>query len=145
MAVLACRVNQSENNETLLNTIKSYQLDLGIDCTAFTDPRLERTLQGIKRDHCEPARRTRTPLTRPHLLHILHHLGRSDYDDLMIRAAFTLAFASFLRIGEFTYKAIDLQMGPSFQNWFLTKSCIRFIKNSEHMELTLPASKTDPF
>ena len=76
---------------------------------------------------------------------MLHHLGRSDYDDLMIRAAFTVAFASFLRIREFTYKAIDLQMGPSFQNLFLTKSCIRFIKNSEHMELTLPASKTDPF
>ena len=76
---------------------------------------------------------------------MLHQLGRSDYDDLMIRAGFTLAFASFLRIGEFTYKAIDLQMGPSFQNWFLTKSCIRFIKNGEHIELTLPASKTDPF
>ena len=123
-----------------LTGIKSYQLDLGIDCTAFTDPRLERTLQGIKRDHSEPARRTRTLLTRPHLLHMLHHLGSSNYDDLTIRAAFTLAFASFLRIGEFTHKAIDLQMGPSFQNWFLTKSCIRFIKNSEHMELTLPAS-----
>ena len=128
-----------------LTGIKSYQLDLGIDCTAFTNPRLECTLQGIKRDYSEPARRTRTPLTRPHLLHMLHHLGRSNYDDLTIRAGFTLAFASFLRIGEFTYKAIDLQMGPSFQNWFLTKSCIRFIKNSKHMELTLPASKTDPF
>lgn len=34
--------------------IKSYQLDLGIECLAFTDPRLERTLQGIKRDHNEP-------------------------------------------------------------------------------------------
>ena len=125
--------------------IKAYQLNLGIDCTAYTDPRLERTLQGIKRDYSEPARRTRTPLTRPHLLHMLHHLGRSNYDDLTIWAPFTLAFASFLTIGEFTYKAIDPQMGPSFQNWFLTKSCIRFIKNCEHMELTLPASKTDPF
>ena len=125
--------------------IKSYQLDLGIDCTAFTDPWLERTLQGIKRDHSEPARCTRTPLTRSHLLHMLYHLGRSDYDDLMIRVAFMLAFASFLRIGEFTYKAIDLQMGSSFQNWFLTKSCVQFIKSSEHMELRLPASKTNPF
>ena len=101
-----------------LTGIKSYQLDLGIDCTAFTDPLLERTSQGIKRDHSEPARGTRTPLTGPHLLHMLHHLRRSDYDDFIIRAAFTLAFASFLRIGEFIYKAIDLQIGPSFQYGF---------------------------
>ena len=128
-----------------LTSIKSYQLDLGIDFTAFMDLWLEHTLQEIKRDHSEQARRTRIPLTRPHLLHILHYLGRSNYEELMIRAAFTLAFASFLMIREFTYKAIDLQMGPSFQNWVLTKTCIPFINNSEYMELTLPASKTDPF
>ena len=34
--------------------IKSYQLDLGIECSAFSDLRLERTIQGIKRDHNEP-------------------------------------------------------------------------------------------
>ena len=125
--------------------IKSYQLDLGIDCTAFSDPRLERTLQGIKRDHNEPARRTRTPLTRPHLLSLLNHLRIHDYNDTVMRAAFTLAFAGFLRIGEFTYRALDLQMGPAFPNWFLTKSSIRLIQHDEHIELTLPASKTDPF
>ena len=76
---------------------------------------------------------------------MLHYRGISNYNDLTIQAAFTLAFASFLSISEFTYKAIDIQMGPSFQNWFLTKSCIWFIKNSKHMQLTLPASKTDLF
>ena len=124
-----------------LTGIKSYQLDLGIDCTAFKDPPLECTLQGIKRDHSQPAHHTRTPVTRSRLLDILYHLGGSDYDDLMIRAAFTLAFASFLRIGEFTYKAIVLQMGPFIQNWALRKSCIWLMKSSEHMELTLPASR----
>jgi len=107
-----------------LVSIKSYQLDLGIEWTAFSDPRLERTLQGIKRDHNEPARRTRTPLTRPHLLSLLHHLRIHDYNDTVMRAAFTVAFAGFLQIGEFTYRALDLQMGPAFPNWFLTKSSI---------------------
>ena len=37
--------------------LKSYQLDLGIECTVFSDPRLERTIQGIKRQHNEPERR----------------------------------------------------------------------------------------
>ena len=38
--------------------IRSYQLDLGIECSAFADPRLERTIQGIKRDHMEADKRT---------------------------------------------------------------------------------------
>jgi len=61
-----------------LTGIKSYQLDLGIDCTAFGDPRLERTIQGIKRDYNEPERRLRTPLTQPYLLDILRHLRGSQ-------------------------------------------------------------------
>ena len=43
--------------------IKSYQLDLGIECIEFSDPRLERTIQGIKGDHQETERKRRTPLT----------------------------------------------------------------------------------
>ena len=128
-----------------LTGIKSYQLDLRLDCAAFSDLRLERTLQGIKHDHNEPARRTRTPLIRPHLLSMLRYLGRHSYNDTVTRAAFSLAFAGFLRIGEFTYRALDLEMGPAFHNWFLTKSSIRFIENDKHIELTLPVSKTDPF
>jgi len=56
-----------------------------------------------------------------------------------------LAFAGSLRIGEFTYRALDLQMRPAFPNWFLTKSSIRLIQHDQHIELTLAASKTDPF
>jgi len=63
-----------------LSGLKSYQLDLGIECVAFTDPRIERAIQDIKRDHNEPERRIRTPLTRPYLLHILCHLPGPDYD-----------------------------------------------------------------
>jgi len=96
--------------------IKSYQHDLGIECTAFADPRLERTLQGIKRDHQEPQLRERTPLTRPALLVMLNGLTQLNYNDVVLRAAFSLAFAGFLRVGEFTYRRIDLDLGPAFRN-----------------------------
>jgi len=43
--------------------IKCYQLDLGIECTAFFDPRLERTIPGIKPDHQRHERRIRNPVT----------------------------------------------------------------------------------
>ena len=107
-----------------LSGIKSYQLDLGIDCGAFSDPRVERTIQGIKRDHQESDRRTRTPLTRPYLLNLLNLLRTPSYNNVVLRAAFTLAFAAFLRVGEFTYKTADQALGRSFGNWFLTKASV---------------------
>jgi len=108
-----------------LSGIKSYHLDLGIRSDAFTDPRLERTLQGIKRDHNEPERRARTPLTRPYLLRLLRALGTGSYDQAVTRAAFTLAFAAFLRVGEFTYRETDSPTGILFRKWHLTKNSIR--------------------
>ena len=96
--------------------IKFYQLDLETDCTVFSDLQLERTLQGIKHDYCESARHTRTPLKRLQLFRMLKYLQSNDYNDTVIRAAFTLAFAGFLRIEEFTYRAVDLQIGPVFSN-----------------------------
>jgi len=91
-----------------LVSIQCYQLDLGINCTAFSDPQLERTLQGIKCDDNKPARLTRTPLTRSHLLTLLNYLRIHDYNDTVMRVAFMLAFTGFFRIGEFTYRALDL-------------------------------------
>ena len=128
-----------------LSGLKSYQLDLGIECTAFSDLRLERTIQGIKRDHNQPERATRAPLTRPHLLAILRHLRVSTYNNVVLRAAFTLAFAGFLRVGEFTYKKVDRELGTSYAKWFLAKKSIRVAEGGASMQLTLPASKTDPF
>jgi len=127
--------------------LKSYQLDSGIECTMFSDPRLERTLQGIKRDHNEPDRRDRTPLTPPCLLQILSVLGNNSYNEAVTHAAFSLAFAAFLRVAEFTYRQADIDMGPLFRNWFLTKNSIQLkeLRGKEFIELTLPASKMDPF
>ena len=124
--------------------VKAYQLDLGIDWKAFSNPRLERTIQGIKRDHDEPERRTRTPLTRPYLLKILSALTGNYYEDVVIYPAFTLAFAGFPRVGEFTYKESDRALAQGFGKWFLTKSCIRISQEATYMKLNLPFSKTDP-
>ena len=57
-------------------------------------------------------------------------------------AAFYLAFAGFLRAGEFTYTARDLG-GVDFHKWFLTRRSVRF--QDDYIELALPASKIDPF
>jgi len=130
-----------------LSGIKSYQLDLGIECSMFSDPRLERTLQGIKRDHNEPDCQNRTPLTRTCLIQILSALGNKSYNEAVTCAAFSLAFAAFLRVGEFTYRQTAIDTVPLFRNWFLTKNSIQLkeLRGEKFIELTLPASKTDPF
>ena len=64
---------------------------------------------------------------------------------MVIYAAFTLAFACFLRVGEFTYKESDQAMVLDFGKWFLTKSSIRISQEATYLELHLPSSKTDPF
>ena len=128
-----------------LSWLKLYQLDLRIECLAFTDPRIERTIQGIKRDHNEPERRIRTPLTRPYLLYIFCLLPGPDYDNTTLAAAFTMAFAGFVRIGEFTYRETDRELEASFSKLFLTKQCLHIPARESDMELTIPASKTDPF
>ena len=56
-----------------------------------------------------------------------------------------MAFAGFLRVGEFTYREADRQLGSSFGKWYITKRSLKVSNNATHMELTLPASKTDPF
>ena len=102
-------------------------------------------IRGIKREHAEPERRERSPLTRDCLLRILRLLQQPTYKNHTFKAAFTLAFAGFLRVGEFTYHLADLDIGAGFRNWFLTKSSIRISEDSSFMAVNLPASKTDPF
>ena len=48
-------------------------------------------------------------------------------------------------MGEFTYKAADQALGPSFGNWFLTKASVCVLGGGTHIQLILPSSKTDPF
>ena len=128
-----------------LSGLRSYHVDLGLPVVAFSDELLERVMRGIKRDHAEPDRRERTPLTRDHLLRILRKLHLPSYTSHTLKAAFTLAFAGFLRVGKFTYQTADLELGPHFRNWFLTKSSIKISRDRSHMSVYLPASKTDPF
>ena len=123
--------------------VRSYQLDLGIDCKAFADPGLERTIQEINCDHNEPECLIRTPLTPPYPLKVFSPLTANNYEDVVIHAKFKLAFAGFLRVGEFTYNESDRNLEQEFGEWFLTKSCIWISQEVTYLVLNLPSSKTD--
>ena len=52
-----------------------------------------------------------------------------------------LAFAGFLHMGEFTWARGELN--AEFQNWHITQGSV--LLGEDWVQLSLPASKTDPF
>jgi hypothetical protein len=105
---------------------------------------LQRVIRGIKRFQGDRNRKPKLPIT----LDILMRLGLvagdlSNIDNAIFDAAKNLAWAGFLRCGEFTV-ADRAKFDAAVH---LTRSSVRFFEERgiEYMELTIPASKTDPF
>lgn len=67
----------------------------------------------------------------------------TDIEQANLYAAFCVAFAGFLRVGEFICTTRDLTTFD-FQKWHITNASIN-LKLDIGVSLTLPASKTDPF
>ena len=103
---------------------------------------LQRIVAGIRRLRGEAGTKERRPITRDLLLRLLATCNKNTMHGANIYAAFCLAFAGFLRIGEFTYSAED-RNDPDFAKWSLTRRSVAL--HQDHLELSLPASKTDPF
>ncbi|KAK9848349.1 hypothetical protein MYU51_016749 [Penicillium brevicompactum] len=64
-------------------------------------------------------------------------------DDLNFATACRVAFAGFLRFGEFTNKTEDHGTRPIFLATKLTRSGVRFSSSFDHVQLTLKRSKMD--
>ena len=144
--------------KSYLTSPRSYCVDLGLDSehiAIFDHPRLQRIVRGIKIFHAarEAAQvRERLPITNDILLRLLETLDQRPHRGKTLYAAFCLAFAAFLRIGEFTWGAHQWASGDlDFASWHATRRSITLgFNNSDghHLDrlfFTLPASKTDPF
>lgn len=126
------------SGDTEVSTIKLYLtglrsccVDLGLEpLTAFEQPRLQRTVQGIKTFHASREAiplRERLLITRDILLRLLVHLDQTSYRKATRYAAFCLAFAAFLRMSEFTWEHYQWAAGDSeFASWHATRRSIAF-------------------
>jgi len=81
----------------------------------------------------------RLPITKPIVVDLVAHCEESSYDGIAIKAAICVAFAGFLRIGEFTHNAWNSTSHESF----ISRGAVAFGEDS--VTITLPKSKTDPF
>lgn len=134
---------QPKTMKKYLTGLGSAQIDMGHENLAvFYSPLLQRLIAGSRRLHGEADTKERLPITKDILLKLIAGFDQSTRDGSTLYASFCLAFAAFLRIGEFTYSARDL-MDIDFPKWFLTRRSVKLY--DDHLELTLPASKTDPF
>ena len=132
-------------------TVKSYlaairyaQITLGLGNPHMEDmARLEYVVQGVKRLASGPTR-TRLPITLPLLAQLRRSwlASRSGGDALMLWAAASMCFFSFLRVGEVVVPS-DSAFDPSIH---LTAKDVSVDSHSaSYIAVNIKASKTDPF
>src|SRR5205814_4901997 len=85
-----------------ISALRSIHQQNHYDTKAFDDPRIDLILRGAKCIYGEGERRTRLLLTSEILENIIQYLPR-NLNGLNIKAALCVAFAGFLRTGEFTW------------------------------------------
>lgn len=131
--------------EARVQGLISWHTDLNLDPAGCRAPVVRRTIRGAKKLIGVKPVRPAPPITRPILFDMLGAIARrpQDYGGTLaatgLVTAFVVAFACFLRSGEFTHTNFD----PRFN---LSRSCVVWPKTpGEPVKLRIPASKTDPF
>lgn len=122
-----------------LKALRSYHIEKGYNITVFSDPRIDLLIRGGKRFYGEGDKKLRLPLTHDILLRVIRET-RDDFNGINVRSALCVAFAAFLRSGEFTWDTWDPTTSPRFA---LARKHVTFNADGS-VTLLLPASKTDP-
>ena len=112
-------------------------------------------IDGARRLHPHRPKLARRPISRPAVVSVSRiastlplqalapPLTPTQRDELNVAVAARVAFARFLRVGEFTYNKQDTTNPRYFAATKLSQADIRFSPTFDHAQLTLKRSKAD--
>lgn len=123
--------------------LRSVHVDRRLPTDLFNHPWLVRILAGIKRCNHEEDKKKAAPLNIEILEKISALPPQPSIEDINFSVASKVAFAGFMRSGEFTYTQKDLDKADTFSKTKLTRSDITFGGDNEYAILRLKRSKTD--
>jgi hypothetical protein len=127
--------------EKYITGLRSYHIDRMWPTDIFTSETLKRIVRGSYELYGR-SKKLRLPITRD-ILAAITTATPQTIEDLNLQTCFLLSFAAFLRMGEVTYEAKDSPRSSWFFETKVTRSCIKFSQNNDHVRLHLKRSKTD--
>src|SRR5579859_6999692 len=126
--------------KSYLHVLHSRHLKLNSSIKVFKDARIDLIIRGRKRVFGEGTKKLQLPLTAPIFFRVFNGI-RNDEEGVNLKLALCMAFAAFLRSGEFTWDSWSRQHHVTH----LTRKHIHFNLLSNSVTLTPLASKTDPY
>jgi hypothetical protein len=124
--------------KSYLGALRALHCLAGIDTSGIDDARIPLIVRGGKRVHGEGTKRIRYPIIDHILLCMVREIN-DDEEGLNVKSALCVAFAAFLRSGDFTWET----WSPISHILHLARKHVVFHPSS--VMLTLPASKADQF
>lgn len=132
--------------QSYYSALRSVHVALDLPLDVFNSPHLQLLINGVTNTFPGSQRSPRTPITRDLLKELLSERATSGEDPITrvnVNAACTMAFAGFLRLGEFTYLPSQLTNPARLSAEALTRRCISISAAGDHYTLYLPRSKAD--
>jgi len=139
---------QPDTIEHYLNDLRSYQVDSGLGIDVFSSPHLKRMIKGAGRLFNGAQPRERRPIMKKTLTRIcsqpsLEPSTKLTKNSLNFDTAFKVAFAGFMRLGEFTYTKQQPTKPHTFKETKLTRRDIKICEGGRYATLLLRRSKAD--
>ena len=114
---------KSKTTKGYLAGLRLICLDCILDRTeleVYSHPILQKIIAGVQRLHGEGDTRKLRPITCDILLQLISRFDQTTLEGANIYSAFCLAFAGFLRMGEFTYNNVEC----GFRSWNLIRGSV---------------------
>jgi hypothetical protein len=126
----------------MVSALRSVHVDRHLSTKPFESEWLKRIFAGISRCHPSDNTKKAEPMSMVTLEKVVD-TGDKSTEELNFNTACKIAFAGFLRSGEFCYSVSDLKDKHTFINTKLTRSDITFATDDSYAILRLKRSKSD--